>query len=268
MYSKQEYSKMEENSLPEILRSDLLGFVIKMISLKEILRLEKWVDVIDEPSRSMVDCALERLILLRIIKDGKLTEDGKIISKLPLDPVLGKVVVEGTKLGCGRECAALISMIYIEFNERCFESQKCDFSKLIFLFFEFLSERNKKQFCKRFSFRYESFVLGLKVYKQVIGMLNISGDNRRIELNKIHEVLTRSLFINLSKRVGASRYYSKLLYGKGSHMVINPLSAVNDPEYVIYYQLKGKERMMMYLMGIEESDVLRIKDFMNLGEDA
>ena len=108
LYSETDYMSMNDNSVPEILRITLAFAVIKLyeFGIKEIHSFE----FVESPDRKALDDAIENLKFLGAIKQGKLTELGKKMAMLPLEPNLSKVLFDAINKGIGIEAAAAVSI--------------------------------------------------------------------------------------------------------------------------------------------------------------
>jgi ATP-dependent helicase HrpB len=86
-----------EQDEPEVRRVDLAGAVLQLITLGEKdVRRFAWFE---PPREAAVDGALALLHRLGALEDGNLTHLGKVLARLPLHPRLGRLLVEGRRLG-------------------------------------------------------------------------------------------------------------------------------------------------------------------------
>ena len=108
LYSETDYMNMKNNSVPEILRITLAFAVIKLyeFGIKEIHSFE----FVESPDRKALNDAIENLKFLGAIKQGKLTDLGKKMAMLPLEPNLSKVLLDAINKGIGIEAAAAVSI--------------------------------------------------------------------------------------------------------------------------------------------------------------
>jgi ATP-dependent helicase HrpB len=99
-----------EQTEPEIRRVDLAGAVLTLLALGEAdVAGFPWLD---PPKPEAVAQALDLLRLLGAVRDGGLTDLGRTLATLPVHPRLGRLLVEGGRLGVpGRAAlaAALLS---------------------------------------------------------------------------------------------------------------------------------------------------------------
>jgi hypothetical protein len=135
---------------------------------------------------------------------------------------------------------------------------------LVETFFEFYNSKDRKMYCRNNGIPFESFLLSLKVYKQLCGILGEREDNGG-NIGDVYRPIIRSLFINLCRRVNNFRNYSKILYGNKNDLFT---SKDAGSDYLIYYGLKGGAKVMCCTMVVDEQDVSEIKRFFRLTVDS
>ncbi|XP_063398977.1 uncharacterized protein LOC134683600 [Mytilus trossulus] len=116
LYSLDTYNDMARNSRPEILRVHLGHALLKLMELG-VVPLD--FDFVQAPPREMMDAAMETLESVGAVSNGKITQLGKWIAKLPIDPKFGGFVHDAIKEDVGIEalilsagCAAGGSIFY------------------------------------------------------------------------------------------------------------------------------------------------------------
>ncbi|CAC5404664.1 DHX8 [Mytilus coruscus] len=115
LYTENTYNNMETNTKPEILRIHLGQALLKLYELG-VNPLQ--FDFVQKPSQHLIDTAMETLELVGAVSQNKITERGKWIAKLPIDPKFGAFVYEAIEEGVGIEgivlsaCCGTSSMFY------------------------------------------------------------------------------------------------------------------------------------------------------------
>ncbi|KAG6521709.1 hypothetical protein ZIOFF_018834 [Zingiber officinale] len=102
-------------TIPEIQRSSLAGTVLylKSLSLSDIDILK--FDFLDPPSRESLEDALRQLYLIDAIdENGQITDIGKSMAELPLEPSLARTLIEANELGCLSEALTVAAMLSAE----------------------------------------------------------------------------------------------------------------------------------------------------------
>ncbi|KAF0990468.1 hypothetical protein HZS_5601 [Henneguya salminicola] len=109
---------MQENTYPEILRSNLGTVVLQMKKLG-VDNLVQF-DFMDPPAPETMMRALELLNYLGALDDnGDLTSIGSMMSEFPLDPQMSRMAIASTQFDCSSEALSIISLlsVFIRPNE-------------------------------------------------------------------------------------------------------------------------------------------------------
>jgi len=116
LYSEEEYGQRPEFTPPEILRSSLAEVILRMIDLKMGDPLS--FPFIDPPNPRSVKDGFDLLKELGAVevRDGEamLTEKGKLMAPMPLDPRISRMMIEASKEGCVEETAVIAAALSIQ----------------------------------------------------------------------------------------------------------------------------------------------------------
>jgi ATP-dependent helicase HrpB len=93
---------------PEIRRVDLAGAVLQLLSAGENIESFPWLDA---PNEHVVRQAMELLERLGAIAGERLTELGRSLARLPVHPRLGRLLLEGARLGDARRVALAAALL-------------------------------------------------------------------------------------------------------------------------------------------------------------
>ena len=133
LYNQNDYFRMEKNSKPEILRVNLGQALLKLLQLKvDPLSF----DFVESPDKAHMSAVMENLRQLGAVEKNELTDLGKWIANLPLEPRLGVLVKNGLELEVPVEaivvatCTSAGSVFYRAGTLE--EKKKCDLKKLKF----------------------------------------------------------------------------------------------------------------------------------------
>ncbi|VDI41954.1 ATP-dependent RNA helicase DHX8/PRP22 [Mytilus galloprovincialis] len=134
LYTENTYEKMEANTKPEILRVHLGQALLKLYELG-VNPLE--FDFVQKPTQQLLDTAVETLELVGAVSENRITDLGKWIAKLQIDPKFGAFLYEAIEEGFGIEAIVLTSCCGTSgmFYRSESESQKS------------IADKNKIQFC-------------------------------------------------------------------------------------------------------------------------
>src|SRR5437763_4778004 len=98
-----------EQTVPEIRRVDLCGAALQLLALGESDPARfPWLD---PPRPDALAEALRLLEQLQLLAKGSLTELGTLAAALPVHPRLGRLLVEGQRLGCAERAALAAALL-------------------------------------------------------------------------------------------------------------------------------------------------------------
>ncbi|KAI9724917.1 MAG: Cyclin-dependent kinase catalytic subunit [Candelaria pacifica] len=104
------YNELDENTTPEIQRTNLNSVVLllKSLGINDLIEF----DFMDPPPAETLIRALEQLYALGALNDrGELTKIGRQMAEFPTDPMLAKAILAADKHGCVEEVLSIISML-------------------------------------------------------------------------------------------------------------------------------------------------------------
>ena len=96
LYSEEEFQKCDPYTDPEIKRTSLAGVILQMATLQ--LPDIRTFSFIDPPPGQLIREGFRTLTDIRAVNDaGRITKEGRIIARMPVDPHLGKMLLEAQK---------------------------------------------------------------------------------------------------------------------------------------------------------------------------
>jgi ATP-dependent helicase HrpA len=116
LYSEEDFEGRPEFTDPEILRTNLASVILQMTSLGlgDIARFP-FVEPPDKRNVSAGVQLLEELGALRPSGPGpQLTRVGRRLARLPIDPRLGRMILEAERLGCVREVIVIAAALSLQ----------------------------------------------------------------------------------------------------------------------------------------------------------
>uniref|UniRef100_A0A8C4ZIF9 RNA helicase n=1 Tax=Gadus morhua TaxID=8049 RepID=A0A8C4ZIF9_GADMO len=253
LYTEKAYkTEMQDNTYPEILRSNLGSVVLqlKKLGIDDLVHF----DFMDPPAPETLMRALELLNYLAALNDdGDLTELGSMMAEFPLDPQLAKMVIASCEFNCSNEILSITAMLSVP---QCFmrptEARKAaDESKMRFahidgdhltllnVYHAFKQNHEATQWC------YDNFVN----YRSLM-----SADNVRQQLSRIMdrfslprrstEFTSRDYYINI-RRALVTGFFMQIahLERTGHYLTVKDNQVVqlhpstvldHKPEWVLY----------------------------------
>jgi len=123
LYAEEDYLGRPLYTPPEILRSNLAGVILRMLALN--LGDIDAFPFIDRPASKSIRDGIDILLELGAIESEekeargpthpwRLTERGRIMARLPLDPRISRMIIEARKEGCLSELAVLAAALSIQ----------------------------------------------------------------------------------------------------------------------------------------------------------
>jgi ATP-dependent helicase HrpA len=115
LYTEEDFLARPAFTPPEIMRSNLAEVILRMIDL----RLGHPADFpfVDRPHRKHIKDGYDTLLELGAIdrkgREYALTEKGRIMARMPLDPRISRMILEAREEGCLREVAAIAAALSI-----------------------------------------------------------------------------------------------------------------------------------------------------------
>eukprot|EP00477_Mikrocytos_mackini_P002086 GAHX01002283.1.p1 GENE.GAHX01002283.1~~GAHX01002283.1.p1 ORF type:complete len:775 (+),score=138.15 GAHX01002283.1:86-2410(+) len=256
MYDEKIYRNMENNLMPEILRSNLNSVILKVLGLG----IESFsdFDLINNIEKELIYEALYRLHTLRALdNEGHLTKEGAIINEIPFDPNLGRMIVYSAKYGLVNDTIGICSMISVNNNvflreqlceeaEMKLESYRCpnsDHITLLNILDGYLKTTDQERFCNDICVNKKALERATDIYKQVTNSVKnklyinkqVLGNKRNETLRKI--VCSGSLHtLSIAKKIGIFENLRSLIEAK-----LHPTSSLynlrHDTKALVYNDL-------------------------------
>lgn len=111
LYTSQAYkNELDENTTPEIQRTNLTGTILllKSLGINDLLDF----DFMDPPSTDTIVRAVEQLYALGALNNaGELTKIGRQMAEFPTDPMLARAILAADKYNCVDEVLSIIAML-------------------------------------------------------------------------------------------------------------------------------------------------------------
>ncbi|KAI1789322.1 P-loop containing nucleoside triphosphate hydrolase protein [Ganoderma leucocontextum] len=113
LYTEKDFmTELEEQTHPEILRTNLANTVLELakLGIQDLVHF----DYVDAPAPETLMRALELLNYLAALDDdGKLTRLGSIMADFPLDPQMAKMLIISPEFNCSHEILTIVAMLSV-----------------------------------------------------------------------------------------------------------------------------------------------------------
>ncbi|KAF9426512.1 hypothetical protein BGZ94_006411 [Podila epigama] len=192
LYTEESFQKaMRPISVPEIQRSNLAAMVLqlKALGIENVLRF----DFMTSPPAEMMSKAMELLFSLKALdKVGRLTIPlGMRLAEFPLDPLLGKILLDSSTFGCSHEMLTIAAMVSVqnifinptswqtEEQHRKFGAQEGDHLTLLNVYNAFVNQGKKSgRWCANHMINFKAISRALSVRahleRYLVRTLNLS----------------------------------------------------------------------------------------------
>lgn len=245
LYSEEDYLDRPEYTLPELLRSNLAEVILQMISL-ELGRPEDF-PFLDPPHRSAIKEGYQLLSELGAINDRiRLTDKGRIMTDLPIDPCISRIIIEARDNNCLREIKIIAAVLAIqdprirptdhekEADEvhKVFLHPQSDFMTLLNIWNSFHDVQDKvkswsrlKKYCKGYYLSYQRMREWIDLHDQLERILEqregFTNNTVNASYEQIHRALLAGFLRNLARKKLGQQYQGahnrELMIFPGSH---------------------------------------------------
>jgi ATP-dependent helicase HrpA len=112
LYSQEDFESRPEFTDPEIQRTSLASVILQMAAarLGDIRRFP----FVDPPDPRAITDGVKLLEELNAVSGDRLTETGRQMARLPVDPRIARMIVESGKQGCAREILVIAAALSIQ----------------------------------------------------------------------------------------------------------------------------------------------------------
>ena len=254
LYSEDDYIARPAFTPPEILRSNLAEVILRMVALRigDIATFP----FIDRPTAKTISDGFNILTELGAIRREKgrttLTEKGRKMARMPIDPRIARMVIEAERQHCVAEVVIIASALSIQDpRERPFESEaeadevhkpfvdaRSDFYTLLNIWnayhgkLDTLKTQNRmRKFCKKHFLSYRRMREWRDVHEQItliLGELGISRADRTKEppeeilYERIHKSILSGYLSNIALKKEKNLYRA----AKGRNVMLFPGSGI------------------------------------------
>ena len=267
LYSEEDFASRPRFTDPEILRTNLAAVILQMAAL-QLGHIENFPFLDPPDKRSIRDGVLLLQELGAFDRDGAITELGRRLARLPVDPRLGRMILQADTEGCVREVLVLAAALSIpDPRERPadreeaarqkharFADEHSDFISYLNLW-RYLREQRKersgnafRRMCREEFLHY----LRIREWQDLTGQLrSIAGDigireahasQEQADPERIHAALTAGLLSHIGLREGDSRDYTG---ARNTKFVLAPGSVLTKrpPRWVVVAELVETSRL-------------------------
>ncbi|MFV8315269.1 ATP-dependent RNA helicase HrpA [Mycobacterium sp. 23] len=264
LYSEEDFSLRPRYTEPEILRTNLASVILQMAAL-QLGDIERF-PFLDPPDRRSIRDGVQLLQELGAFDEqGVITDLGRRLARLPLDPRLGRMILQADAEGCVREILVLAAALTIpDPRERPvdreeaarqsharFADEHSDFVAYLNLWRYLRSQRKElsgsafRRMCRKEFLHY----LRIREWQDLVGQLRtIARDLGIVESDepadpaRVHAALLAGLLSHVGMRREDTREY---LGARNARFVLAPGSVLTKrpPQWVVAAELVETSRL-------------------------
>lgn len=267
LYSEQDFAARPRYTEPEILRTNLAAVLLQMTAL-QLGDIEEF-PFLDPPDRRSVRDGVQLLVELGAFdQHGVITDLGRRLARLPVDPRLGRMILQAQTEGCVREVLVLAAALTIpDPRERPsdreeaarakharFADEHSDFMSYLNLWRYLRGQRKAlsgnafRRMCRSEFLHYlrirewQDLVGQLRSIARDLGIVEDAASEEPADPARVHAALLAGLLSHVGMRREDTREY---LGARNSHFVLAPGSALTKrpPRWVVVAELVETSRL-------------------------
>ena len=263
LYSEDDFNSRPAFTDPEIRRTNLAAVILQMLHLR-LGRIEDFPFIEPPEGRAISDGFNLLQELSAVEKDGQITEIGRQLARLPVDPRIGRMLAEAASLGSLDEVLIIASALAVQDpRERPLERQQAadqahaqwrdeqsDFAAFINLWRGFeeqrqqLSQNQLRSWCRRHFLNY----LRLREWRETHRQLLLTCRDLGLVLNREpagYDPVHRALLAGLLSHLGNKTEDGDYMGARQRRFLLHPSSALakKRPAWVMVAELTETTRL-------------------------
>lgn len=272
LYSEEDFNNRPEFTDPEILRTNLASVILQMTSLG-LDDIESF-PFVDAPDKRHIQDGIKLLEELGAIRreelhspsqKNHLTQTGRQLAQLPVDPRLAKMLISAVNLGCVLEVMIIVAALSIQDprerpqekqqaadeKHRRFADKKSDFLAFLNLW-NYIQEQQKalgknqfRRLCQKDFLNYLRIREWQDIYHQIrltVREMGLPINAEPAEYPQIHTALLSGLLSHIGMKEAEKQQY---LGARNAHFAIFPNSVLfkKQPKWVMAAELVETSRL-------------------------
>ncbi|MGD9660627.1 MAG: ATP-dependent RNA helicase HrpA [Porticoccaceae bacterium] len=220
LYSEEDFKSRSPFTDPEIVRTNLAAVILQMLQMR-IGDIRNF-PFVDAPDNRLINDGYQLLTELEAVDSkGQLSQTGKILAKLPVDPRIGKMLATASEQGALREVLVIAAMLSLQDprerpadkrqaadeKHRQWQDKESDFSSMLQLWQHFEEQRQALSRRKFSDYCHKNFIsyLRMREWRDLHHQLHLACRQASLIENRqpaSYESLHRALLSGLLSHVG------------------------------------------------------------------
>ncbi|MFD1383609.1 ATP-dependent RNA helicase HrpA [Rhodanobacter aciditrophus] len=280
LYDEDDFSRRPEFTDPEIFRTNLASVILQMANLR-LGAVEKF-PFVEMPEQRMINDGYRALNELGAIKKDRLTQIGRQLAKLPIDPKLGRMLIAANDYHVLKDVAIIVSALSVQDprerpQDKKTQSDQChavdkdeqsDFMVLLNLWERYegqrqeLSQNQLRQYCRKQFLNFMRMREWRDIHRQILiackqlGFKEVNHEERQYD--SIHRALLAGLFTQVANKMDESK---EMLGCRSRKLAIFPGSMLfkKPPQWVMAAELV--ETSKLYARIVAKIDPQWVEDY-------
>jgi ATP-dependent helicase HrpA len=277
LYSEEDFDSRPEYTDPEIQRTNLASVILQMAAAR--LGDVRAFPFVDPPDPRSITDGVRLLEELNAMKSDRLTDTGRKMARLPVDPRIARMIIEADRQGCAREVLVIAAALSIQdprerpadnqqaadTAHRRFAQPESDFLTFLALW-DYLADRQRelsgsafRRMCRAEFLNYLRVREWQDLHAQLQSLsadLGLSTDSSSSERARVHTALLAGLLSHVGMKVVLTarpgtppergrRPLPEYLGARGTRFAIFPGSALarKPPDWVVAAELVETSRL-------------------------
>ncbi|PID72836.1 MAG: ATP-dependent RNA helicase HrpA [Desulfobulbus propionicus] len=231
LYAEEDYTGREPFTLPEIQRSNLAEVILQMVQLG--LGAPEKFPFVDPPQSRAIGKGFQQLMELgALTREKRLTQDGRLMASLPIDPRISRIIIEGNRQKALKEITIIAAALSIQdprvrpldkeqkadAAHRQFQDTNSDFMFLLNLWQKLFEDKDKiswsglSKFCKHNYLSWQRMREWIDVHEQLQRLLRqkhaFFQNTEKASYSAIHKALTSGFLRNICRKKEKNTFQS------------------------------------------------------------
>lgn len=279
LYSEEDFLSRPEFTEPEIKRTNLASVILQMQSLG--LGSVEQFDFIEPPDHRLVNDGRKLLIELGALSEHKadLTKVGQMMSRMPIDPRLARMIVGGSHFGVLNEILIVVSALAIQDpRERPADKQmQADQKHALFkeadsdfLFYlklwdtlqhnpDVATENKRRQFARQHFLSWLRLREWKQTHSQLVDLakaLNLSFNEKKASYENLHRALLTGLLSFIANKTDERNIYMAVRQQKAKVFPASALHKSNTPWVMAFEMVETSQVYLRTLAKIDPEWIL------------
>jgi ATP-dependent helicase HrpA len=284
LYSEEDYDNRPQYTPPEIRRANLAAVILQMMALR-LGKIDQFPFIDPPESRSIhdgMDVLTELGAIVSTSKGPRLTDDGRFMARLPIDPRIARMILEAEKEQCVAEMLIISAALSIQDpRERPLEKEKLademhaiyhdprsDFMTLYTLWKQYhahlkmhKTQSQMRKYCRKHFLSY----IRMREWQDIVNQLGLILKDQRMKVDhtihqgdRLYDAIHRCIVSGFLSNIATKKQNNMFLAAKNKEVMIFPGSSLFNkaPDWMVAAEIVETTRRFARTVGAIKCDWL------------